>query len=515
MPQVIQIRRRNPYAEAGQGFQNMVDTLIRGTLAMNQQQDNQAWKMLGFGMQEKRMANQNARDDKRWAEQQAMQERSFAQQDKWKAEELALRKQEIGRMIEGMSKPHLVTTKDDYGNDVPMWVRPGQAQGVRIGGSPSGGVSNDALQAALADMGALPKLPSLDSGAQGPHMSLSPPASLSMAAPQDEQAMPATPQAAAQLAPVDQDQMLRGFLKKEQQTAQQNAFTDQQWAYNALKQRGDTLPPEWDQKYDEGAAFVAGQPMQPQQAQAMSPGVILDGNMNNVASQIDPSRVRWGEQRKQHIGGKEYYGQYGQSPAGQVFRVGGEVPMSMADRKDLQAIEKNDKAEKATVHGGMTIADAAIRSADESLRLLDKYGGMATGAVAQSWLGEKTWGRSLGLGQGMADLHRALQPMQTATMLEMIKEMKNQSPSGALNMRITQLEAVMLSGILGSLEIDQSPEQLKKNIVAHKEIYQQTMNALQDLAKEKGHPTPGHIGKMSQPSGGNVIRYDEQGRRLQ
>lgn len=118
-------------------------------------------------------------------------------------------------------------------------------------------------------------------------------------------------------------------------------------------------------------------------------------------------------------------------------------------------------------------------------------------------------GRKLGFGQGMADLHRAMQPMQTASMMEMIKEMKDQSPSGALNMRITQLEAVMLSGILGSLELDQNPDQLRKNILAHKEIYQQTMQAMTDLAKEKGYPVPGYIADrygigQQQPGGTSV-----------
>ena len=70
MPQVIQIRRRNPYDEAGQGFQNMVDTLIRGTLAMNQQQDSQARSMASLGMMGTQMRRQD-REDARMAQKEA------------------------------------------------------------------------------------------------------------------------------------------------------------------------------------------------------------------------------------------------------------------------------------------------------------------------------------------------------------------------------------------------------------------------------------------------------------
>ena len=491
MPQVVQIQRSpNSWDQAGQTVQQTADNFLKSMLAMGQMQSNNALHMSTLNMQNQRLADANTRDDKRWAEQQAAQDRAFAQQDKWKQQEMALQRDALGRQYAAMNKPQLVQGTDAYGRPTFGWVAPGSTAPKMIdftGGGQQGGASTihglDAAAGAGMNEVLSPGWSPISGGSQnsGPSLAdLGVKAGLLPAPQADNAQSPANGmQGAMPMASVHAQAQGATF------TPQADTRPVSQLSLAELGQRAGLLPATAQQA-----------------ANSLAPGTVVDGSGKMVQL---PDNVPWGKQEKQYVNGVEYYG--ARTPNGVYFKVGGPVPPTAAERKDMQAVEKNTRAEKATVSGGMTIADAALRSADESLKLLDEYGGRATGAAAQGWLGEGTMGRKLGFGQGMADLHRAMQPMQTASMMEMIKEMKDQSPSGALNMRITQLEAVMLSGILGSLELDQNPDQLRKNILAHKEIYQQTMQAMTDLAKEKGYPVPGYIadrygaGQQQQPGG--------------
>ena len=491
MPQVVQIQRApNGWEQGGQSVQDTADNMIKSLLAMGQMQSNNALHLATLNLQNQRLADANARDDKRWAEQQAAQDRAFAQQDKWKQQEMALQRDALGRQYAAMNRPQLVQGTDAYGRPTFGWVSPGSTAPKMIdftgGGQQGGASSNAGLDAAVNEVLSPNWSPTSGGGQQG------------FGSMYDNGVR------AGLLKPLPSMSGFGGGV---------NTPSSMPLASSHSAEQGATFTPQvtLDAPTPANPLYELGQragvlPIPAQQsANTLSPGTVVDGSGKMVQL---PDNVPWGKQEKQYVNGVEYYG--ARTPNGVYFKVGGPVPPTAAERKDMQAVEKNAKAEKASVSGGMTIADAALRSADESLKLLDEYGGRATGAAAQSWLGEGTMGRKLGFGQGMADLHRAMQPMQTASMMEMIKEMKDQSPSGALNMRITQLEAVMLSGILGSLELDQNPDQLRKNILAHKEIYQQTMQAMTDLAKEKGYPVPGYIadryGMGQQQPGGTSVQ---------
>ena len=492
MANVIHIRRQPTGLEqAGQSMQELANNFIQHTLAMAQQQNAQNMQMMGLGMQERRLADANVRDDKRWAEQQAAQDRAFAQQDKWKQQEMALQRDALGRQYAAMNKPQLVQGTDAYGRPTFGWVSPGSTAPKMIdftgGGQQGGGSSIPGLDAATS---------------AGMNEVLSPNWSpTSGGGQQDTGSMYDNGVRAGLLKPLPSMSGVGGGADTPSSMPLASSHSAEQGATFTPQVTLDAPKPA-NPLYELGQRAGLLPATAQQAANSLAPGTVVDGSGKMVQL---PDNVPWGKQEKQYINGVEYYGV--RTPNGVYFKIGGPVPPTATERKDMQAVEKNAKAEKASVSGGMTIADAALRSADESLKLLDEYGGRATGAAAQSWLGEGTMGRKLGFGQGMADLHRAMQPMQTASMMEMIKEMKDQSPSGALNMRITQLEAVMLSGILGSLELDQNPDQLRKNILAHKEIYQQTMQAMTDLAKEKGYPVPGYIadrygaGQQQQPGG--------------
>lgn len=124
MANVIHIRRQPTGLEqAGQSMQELANNFIQHTLAMTQQQNAQNMQMLGLGMQERRMADANARDDRRWKESTAMQERRFAQEDKWKEAQLALQKQQLSRSYAAMDKPQLTQVEGPYGK-ISVWVNP-------------------------------------------------------------------------------------------------------------------------------------------------------------------------------------------------------------------------------------------------------------------------------------------------------------------------------------------------------------------------------------------------------
>ena len=125
MANVIHIRRQPTGLEqAGQSMQELANNFIQHTLAMAQQQNAQNMQMMGLGMQERRMADANARDDRRWKESTAMQERRFAQEDKWKQAQLDLQKQQLGRSYAAMDKPQLTQVEGPYGNKISVWVNP-------------------------------------------------------------------------------------------------------------------------------------------------------------------------------------------------------------------------------------------------------------------------------------------------------------------------------------------------------------------------------------------------------
>ena len=145
MPQVVQIQRLpNSWEQGGQSIQDTADSFLRSMLAMGQMQGNNAMHMASLNLQNQRLADANARDDKRWAEQQAAQDRAFAHQDKWKQQELALQRDALGRQYAAMNKPQLVQGTDAYGRPTFGWVSPGSTAPKMIdftGGGQQGGAS--------------------------------------------------------------------------------------------------------------------------------------------------------------------------------------------------------------------------------------------------------------------------------------------------------------------------------------------------------------------------------------
>lgn len=134
MPQVVQIQRQpSSWEQGGQSIQQTADNFLKSMLAMGQMQGNNALHMATLNMQNQRLADANARDDKRWAEQQAAQERRFAQDDKWKAQELGIRRSELGLHQQALAEKN-------YGRD---FIR-SLLGGVNAGAQPNTGLDTAA-----------------------------------------------------------------------------------------------------------------------------------------------------------------------------------------------------------------------------------------------------------------------------------------------------------------------------------------------------------------------------------
>lgn len=80
MPQVVQIQRApNSWEQAGQTVQQTTDNFLKSMLAMGQMQNNNAWRMAEMNMQNQRLADANARQDKQLAAVDARSKEEMAQ----------------------------------------------------------------------------------------------------------------------------------------------------------------------------------------------------------------------------------------------------------------------------------------------------------------------------------------------------------------------------------------------------------------------------------------------------
>ena len=80
MPSVIQIRRQpTGYETFGQSMQDLSNNFVQSMLSMAQQQNTQNMQMMGLGMQERRLADYNTRQDKQLAAADAARKEEMAQ----------------------------------------------------------------------------------------------------------------------------------------------------------------------------------------------------------------------------------------------------------------------------------------------------------------------------------------------------------------------------------------------------------------------------------------------------
>lgn len=446
MANVIQIRRQPTGLEqAGQSMQELANNFIQHTLAMAQQQNAQNMQMMGLGMQERRLADANTRDDKRWAEQQAAQDRAFAQQDKWKQQEMALQRDALGRQYAAMNKPQLVQGTDAYGRPTFGWVSPGSTAPKMIdftGGGQQGGASTipglDAAATAGMNEVLSPGWSPMSGGGQNSGPSL---ADLGVQAG----ILPA-PQADSTQPPADGMQGTMPMASGHDQ-AQGATFTPQadtrpvsQLSLAELGQRAGLLPATAQQA-----------------SNSLAPGTVVDGSGKMVQL---PDNVPWGKQEKQYVNGVEYYG--ARTPNGVYFKVGGPVPLTPAEKKDQRTVEKMDNMDAAAKQSGQNVL-GMIQQARNLVGQGNAYGVLPNTGMGSllNWI-PGTTGK---------DLETTLDTIKANVGFDKLQQMRANSPTGAALGAVSDFENKMLQSVIASLATSQSKEQFLTNLQRVEDTY--------------------------------------------
>lgn len=436
MANVIHIRRQPTGLEqAGQSMQELANNFIQHTLAMAQQQNAQNMQMMGLGMQERRLADANARDDRRWKEQTAMQERRFAQEDKWKEAQLALQRQQLGRSLAAMDKPQLTQVEGPYGNKISVWVNPRTQQITPA------------------------SIPGMEGGSSGAIPVLDATASAAADEVLNPNWSPISPGALKGL------EMLYPHLAESENGEAVQPTEAQQAPSLASAHAADPLARAFDLL---GVKFPQGG--QPQQVEAMpespaqeaqiptvfAPGTVVDGSGNPVQL---PANVPWGKQEKQYVGGKEYYGT--RTPNGLYFKIGGEVPLTTAERKEQKELEKIGRAESDAQVGASNVIDAINKA--RALAGRGNFGFMpVTGAGSLlNWI-PGTTGR---------DLEGQLDTIKANMGFDKLQQMRANSPTGGALGAVSDFENKMLQATIANLETSQSHEQFMENLQRVEDTY--------------------------------------------
>lgn len=476
MPQVIQIRRSPTGLDiAGQALQQAVDRYLQGGLNMAQMQDANARSMMGLGMMGANLRRQN-REDARLARMEEGRARAMELLPTLDMNSPDLLKQVLPLMAEApdiagplistwqnqrnfdrqmkaqeaanarhyasMNRPQLVTYTDEYGNQRQGWATPGQQNPTPLVASPQ--------QPQAAPSSVAPS-----------------------AMPSEGQAMP---QQRVQLDNPTMNSILEQYKNHQVQKAEQQKQSNNQIAYDLMKQAGMPIKQEWDAQYGGGG----------QQGAGMIPaGTVIDASGNAV--NIDANRARWGTQEKRFINGKEYYGQAAQSPYGQVFKIGGEVPMTSAEMKERKSIEKQERVEKSAIDSATRITSQI----EDAKRMV--------GEGNFGFLPVTGMGSFLNMIPGTTgkDLESTISTIESAIARETLQEMRNNSPTGGAMGNVSDKDIELLKSSIASLKTSQSKEQFLRNL----QIVENHFNKVV------------HGGGVKSPQP-NVIRYDAQGRRI-
>ena len=105
MPQVVQIQRTpNSWDQAGQTVQQTADNFLKSMLAMGQMQNNNAWRMAEINLQNQRIADANARQDKQLAAVDARSEKEMAQRLQMHNDTMSLHRAQLGLHQQALSE---------------------------------------------------------------------------------------------------------------------------------------------------------------------------------------------------------------------------------------------------------------------------------------------------------------------------------------------------------------------------------------------------------------------------
>lgn len=145
-------------------------------------------------------------------------------------------------------------------------------------------------------------------------------------------------------------------------------------------------------------------------------------------------------------------------------------------RKGKMAEDKNSKGylERITNQVTFTIPDI-----DSAIKQVDEGGIFAAGNLSK-WLEGKPF-----IGQKATNLERTLESIRSKLGFDKLEELKKLSPYGASGLgAVSNAEQRLLQSVKGSVERDQSPENLRANLVRIKDFYENEVFNI--LSRETG-----------------------------
>jgi hypothetical protein len=145
-------------------------------------------------------------------------------------------------------------------------------------------------------------------------------------------------------------------------------------------------------------------------------------------------------------------------------------------RKGKMAEDKNSKGylERITNQVTFTIPDI-----DSAIKQVDEGGIFAAGNLSK-WLEGKPF-----IGQKATNLERTLESIRSKLGFDKLEELKKLSPYGASGLgAVSNAEQRLLQSVKGSVERDQSPENLRANLVRIKDFYESEVFNI--LSRETG-----------------------------
>lgn len=465
MPQVVQIQRApNSWDQAGQTVQQTADNFLKSLLAMGQMQSNNALHMATLNLQNQRLADANARDDKRIAAAEAARKEEMAQRAQFHSDTMALNKQQLDRAYAAMNKSQLVTVKGPDGSDMPVLFNPVTQKVTPFTMPGMGGGAGGA-------MGGGSSIPGLDAATTaGMNEVLSPNWSpTSGGGQQDFGSMYDNGVRAGLLKPLPSMSGVGGNASSSiplasSHSAEQGATFTPQVTFDAPKpanplyelgQRAGIFP---QTPLGSTNQLPAGSLAQPQPAAStLAPGTVVDGSGKPV--QV-PDNYAWGKQEKQYVNGVEYYG--ARTPNGVYFKVGGPVPLTAAEKKDQRAVEKMDNMDAAAKQSGQNVL-GMIQQARNLVGQGNAYGVLPNTGMGSllNWI-PGTTGK---------DLETTLDTIKANVGFDKLQQMRANSPTGAALGSVSDFENKMLQSVIASLATSQSKEQFLTNLQRVEDTY--------------------------------------------
>ena len=163
MPQVVQIQRTpNSWDQAGQTVQQTADNFLKSMLAMGQMQSNNALHLATLNMQNQRLADANARQDKQLAAVDARSKEELAQRLQMHNDTMALHRQQLGIAMGKLSEERAARERI---ND--LFKNPGGAPNGTGAGSGGMGAGNPGLDQIVNSLRDDVLSPSYTPGAMG------------------------------------------------------------------------------------------------------------------------------------------------------------------------------------------------------------------------------------------------------------------------------------------------------------------------------------------------------------